>query len=151
VYPHGYVVKDEFKKLYSQLYPHKELDKQFIDLIFAAFDTDKSGFVTFTEFLIAVSLSSSKDPRKKLHLAFKMYDRNRSGSLDKSEIDSILTGLREIAAKKGLNTAEIETSDIMNWDKDGNGSLNEEEFVNYIMSNETLKKYYLDLIKTYDA
>jgi hypothetical protein len=39
----------------------------------------------------------------------------------------------------------------MNWDKDGNGSLNEEEFFNYIMSNETLKKYYLDLIKTHDS
>jgi Ca2+-binding EF-hand superfamily protein len=119
--------------------------------MFAAFDTDKSGYVTFTEFLIAVSLSSNKDPRKKLHLAFKMYDRNRSGSLDKSEIDSILNGLREIAIKKGLGIDEIEYSKLMNWDKDGNGSLNEEEFFNYIMSNETLKKYYLDLIKTHDS
>jgi len=119
-------------------------------LIFAAFDTDKSGFVTFTEFLIAVSLSSNKDPRKKLHLAFKMYDRNRSGSLEKSEIDSILNGLKETATKTSLDTDQIKSSDIMNWDKDGNGCLNEEEFVNYIMSNETLKKYYLDLIKTHD-
>ena len=41
--------------------------------MFSAFDSDKSGLVTFEEFLIAISLSGKSDPRKKLHLAFGIY------------------------------------------------------------------------------
>lgn len=38
----------------------------------------------------------------------------------------------------------------MKWDKDNSGSLTEDEFINYILDNPKLKKYYIDLIKIYD-
>ncbi len=39
-----------------------------------AFDLDHSGKIDFTEFLIAISLSSEGNVEKKLKLAFQMYD-----------------------------------------------------------------------------
>jgi hypothetical protein len=38
----------------------------------------------------------------------------------------------------------------MKWDKDNTKSLSEEEFINFIMDNSELKKYFIDLIKIHD-
>lgn len=64
------------------MYPEKRCE-DFMDQIFALFDFDKSGFITFDEFLIAISLSGHKDPGEKLKLVFRMYDYNRNGQIEK--------------------------------------------------------------------
>jgi neurocalcin delta len=47
---------------------------------------DHSGKIDFSEFLIAISTTSSQDIRKKLHLAFNLYDANHNGRVDKKGI-----------------------------------------------------------------
>lgn len=47
--------------------------------MFKLFDTDGSGKIDFQEFLVAVSITSSNDIRKKLQLAFDLYDKNDNG------------------------------------------------------------------------
>jgi Ca2+-binding EF-hand superfamily protein len=49
------------------------MKKEYTDLIFSAFDTDKSEMVSFEEFLIGICLSSNNNLRKKLRLAFRIY------------------------------------------------------------------------------
>ncbi len=39
---------------------------------------DQSGKIDFTEFLIAISASSQGDSKKKLQLAFRMYDTSNT-------------------------------------------------------------------------
>lgn len=128
------------------MFPHKDC-KEFIDKIFLAFDADKSGFVTFSELMIAISLSGRADPVKKLHLVFNIYDRNHNGRIEKKEIDEILNSIKQVSS---LDNIDLDEDGIMNWDKDNNGYLNEDEFVNFVMSNPNLKKFYLNLIKVHD-
>ena len=145
-YPTGFLFKEEFAKLYSQLFPHKDCTA-FLDKLFLAFDSDKSGFVSFTELMIAISLSSNDDATKKLKLVFNIYDKNNSKSLELGEVNAILTGLKNTM----IHDSEMdEVNEIMKWDKDINGSLNEQEFIDLIMSKPTLKKYFIDLIKVHD-
>ena len=96
--------------------------------------------------MIAISLSGQSDPVKKLHLVFNIFDKNSSKTLDISEVNSILNGLKGIMDEN--DSAEV--NDLMNWDKDHNGSLNEEEFINLVMSKPVLKKYFIDLIKVHE-
>lgn len=42
--------------------------------------------IDFFEFLIAVSLTSSKDAAQKLDLFFSMYDRDQNGLIDINEM-----------------------------------------------------------------
>ena len=96
--------------------------------------------------MIAISLSGQSDPVKKLHLVFNIFDKNNSKTLDISEVNSILNGFKGIMDEKD----SVEVNDLMNWDKDQNGSLNEDEFINLVMSKPVLKKYFIDLIKVHE-
>lgn len=119
-----------------------------MEKLFLAFDQDNSGFVTFSEFLIAISLSGSSDPEKKLHLAFLIYDTNRNGRIEKHEIDAIIKGIKDLSEHEELD--EVSEKELLAWDKDGNGYLTEDEFIKYVVSNPKLKKYLINCIKAHD-
>jgi Ca2+-binding EF-hand superfamily protein len=42
------------------------------------------------EFLLAVSLTSSKDPVRKIELFFSMYDIDHNGLIDENEMRSVV-------------------------------------------------------------
>ncbi|CAF0707236.1 unnamed protein product [Brachionus calyciflorus] len=142
LYPSGFLFKDQFCKLYKDLYPNKQSDK-YLEQIFKIFDSDKNGIVTFGEFVITVFLQGRKEPEEKLRLVFRMYDHNRNGFVDKKEIEAILKSIAE-------NCEEITYEELMDWDKDESGMLNEDEFIKFTMDKPKLKKFYLDLIKVHD-
>ena len=71
----------------------------------------------------------------------KKKDSNKNGRLDEHEIERIIRGLQSIHG---------DCSEIMKWDTDNTGSLSEEEFINFVLENAKLKKYFIDLIKIHD-
>ena len=56
----------------------------------ARVDRDMSIGLDFSEFLVAISLISSKDPGRKTELFFCMYDVDRNGLIDKSEMRCLI-------------------------------------------------------------
>lgn len=142
LYPYGELNLDQFKKLYKVLYPHKECD-EFLSHIFSMFDSDKSGFVSFSEFCSAISLSGRSNPEEKLRLIFNMYDYTQNGHIERPEIDWILRSVSEVCD-------EITFEEVMHWSKDGNDYLTQEEFVRFVMDHPKLKEFFLKLIKVRD-
>ena len=134
--------KETFKKFFNQVYPHKNGD-QLLDNIYLAFDTDKSGFISFQELLIGLSLASQNDPIKKLSLIFNIYDRDSSGYLEKSELSKFLQYI------KNVNLLKSEFDENTWIDSLNNQCLNREEFINMIMSIPNLKRHYLNLINIF--
>ena len=57
---------------------------------FQAFDTDKSGFVDFQEFMVTFSIIGDGDMEKRLGWVFDLYDINDDGHVDRKEIENIL-------------------------------------------------------------
>lgn len=94
---------------------------------------DKSGLIDFSEFLIAISVTAQGDARKKLILAFKMYDVDRNGSVDKKEMRKIIEAIYDLLGeelRKGDNSPTERVKTIMNkLDKDNSGNLSQDEFV----------------------
>jgi Ca2+-binding EF-hand superfamily protein len=105
---------------------------------------DKSGKVDFYEFLIAISLSSDKDPKTKLRFAFKMYDIDQNKMLDINEIENIIkainkfSGLRENKSNNQPTPHEIAKHLLKKFDRDSNGFLTEEEFIDEALTFPTL-------------
>lgn len=54
----GKLDKEQFIKLFKQLEPSDKKIEKYCDFVFYAFDTDNSGTIEFTEFLIAFNINS---------------------------------------------------------------------------------------------
>ena len=112
--------------------------------MFNAFDTDGSGYVDFNEFLIAVSLTSDNDdPKRKLEFAFNMYDINRDEKLCAKEIEQIVMAIYQFTGQEEQNEtkkpSEVAKYILSKYDKDKNGYITKEEFINGILVDPTLQ------------
>jgi Ca2+-binding EF-hand superfamily protein len=116
----------------------------FLDMMFEAFDEDKNGLISFSEFLIGIYLVSNPNPEKKLRIIFKIYDQNANEKLEFSEIKSILNNIKHSVGEEDYENI-LSNLDKVLADKK---YLNQDEFIQFILSEPILKKLYIDLIKT---
>jgi neurocalcin delta len=141
--PKGELDKKQFTNVFKEFYPLGKAEK-FSASIFNVFDTDKSGKIDFTEFLVAISTSSSNDVKQKLHLGFKLYDSNNNGSIDKKEMIKLIEAIYDLTGednRKGDNDPKSRCTAIFNkLDKDNNGTLSEAEFVLGCLQDPILMK-----------
>ena len=61
-------------------------DDTFVDRVFDLLDEDGSGTVEWKEFVNAVNALETGSPYDKLIFCFRVYDRDNSGSIDRSEL-----------------------------------------------------------------
>jgi Ca2+-binding EF-hand superfamily protein len=73
-------------QLAESFLPPQQRTDEFIDRLFNAFDTDKSGEIDFREFMMAMNYSTSEKPDEKLAFYFKTLDIDNSGFLEEKEI-----------------------------------------------------------------
>ena len=95
--PTGLLEKKKILELYEQILPEgKGNTKFFAEQIFRLFDMDRNGVIDFKvplffvkslpqnienqEFMVAIDMTAEGSPEEKLKWAFKMYDRNESGT-----------------------------------------------------------------------
>ena len=121
-------------------------DDKFADMLFQAFDCDASGQLTFEEFLNGKRLFESKDIRDNIRFIFRLLDYSKDKRIEKQEIELFITTLHKAGAPKSddLDEAEYAHRMVEDLDKDKNGMLDEEEFVEGIMRNQC----YVDFIKS---
>ena len=85
----GKLSKDEIYEGYEN-YFGKHLDRDDIDKMFSAVDTDESGFIDYSEFVIASMNEKQLLTNEKLQAAFKMFDKDNSGMISAAEIKEVL-------------------------------------------------------------
>ena len=66
----GVLKPKEFVKMYEKFFPATDANS-FAKNVFRNFDADKNGNIDFTEFMIAIDVTSSGEPREKLMWAFR--------------------------------------------------------------------------------
>merc|ERR1712062_836959 len=71
--PEGKLTPAAFLSIYSKCLP-KLNAKKFCEHIFGTFDVDNNGLIDFKEFLLAIDVTSSGSPEKKLSWAFRTSD-----------------------------------------------------------------------------
>ena len=70
--PSGKLTKEKFNQMYKSLYPSGNTE-EFVDHIFRTFDTDNNGTIDFTEFLLAVHMTSTDKAEDKLKWLQKSF------------------------------------------------------------------------------
>jgi len=85
----GKLSKEEIFEGYD-LFFGKHMEKADIEEMFDKVDLDKSGFIDYSEFVIASMNEKELLTNEKLQAAFKMFDKDGSGLISADEIKEVL-------------------------------------------------------------
>ena len=100
--------------------PRKEEVRKMI----ADIDRDGSGTIDFPEFLEMMSSKmAERDPREEIMKAFRLFDDDETGKIS-------FKNLKRVAKELGENMTDEELMEMIEEaDRDGDGEINEEEFL----------------------
>lgn len=104
--PTGRLPRNQFREIYKQLYPNSRSTK-FCDRIFKIFDFSGRNYLDFGEFLSALTVTINGTTTQKLTCAFKIYDLNSDGMLDRKELKQILCHIHEMLGESSRNASKI--------------------------------------------
>jgi Ca2+-binding EF-hand superfamily protein len=68
--PSGKMNKDKFNEIYKMMMASEDKDSKLLDHVFAVFDKNGDGSIDFSEFVLAVGLTSKNDLDSTLELSF---------------------------------------------------------------------------------
>ncbi|CAF3367674.1 unnamed protein product [Rotaria socialis] len=148
--PDGKLSKNKFFDIYQQYYKKGHVNK-FCDHAFQLFDKDGSGYIEFMEFIVAVSLISSKDPARKIELFFAMYDIDHNGFIDEKEMRSFVESIYELMGIDISDPSRVVTKvhDIFSTAKcDSLGYLGKEQFAEACQNDRHIRKLLMPTIKS---
>lgn len=138
--PDGKLDREHFHRFYKLLHRGEPQQLDFVaDCVFNTFDFDKSGYLSFGEFLIAYTFSSCKDYQRKLNFAFQLYDTNQN---DIMEFGELVFAIRKMHELRGMHNQDVESIARQIFDRfDRNvrdGRITQEEFVAGCLFNPTI-------------
>jgi len=101
--PTGSVSKKEFSQgMKAMSVPEGPLH----DLLFDAFDLDKDGSLSFTDFVLGMSVLQKGTPDEKLELSFRLYDADRDGLLSHDDVLVVVSALFDLLGPITLNSGK---------------------------------------------
>ena len=110
-------VKTGYLEHYGKVMSDEEVEK-----MFSAVDTDGSGFIDYSEFVVAAMNERSLVTNERLAAAFKMFDKDGSGIISAEEIKEVLGFGNDL-------TSETVDKIVKEVDQNGDGDISFEEFV----------------------
>ena len=118
----GDVDGDEFKAALSQLIP--QLSDNILEAVYREVDTDGDGTIDFNEFLdMMTAKMGERDSREEILKAFRLFDDDETGKIS-------FKNLKRVAKELGENMTDEELQEMIDEaDRDGDGEINEEEFL----------------------
>lgn len=117
-------VKEGYLKQYGRIMSDEEVED-----MFRAVDTDNSGFIDYSEFVAAATNQSTLMSKENLMMAFRMFDKDKTGTINAEDIRKVLGKGNE----KQLST-EVVDDIIKQVDEDGDGKISFDEFVNMMLA-----------------
>ena len=99
----------------------KNMEKDDIIKMFNAVDIDGSGFIDYSEFVVAAMNEKNLLTNEKLQAAFRMFDKDGSGFISSEEIKEIL-GFGKTLSEEAVNEV------IKQVDANGDGEISFDEF-----------------------
>ena len=111
-----------------------EPKKEEIKKMIADIDTDGSGTIDFNEFLeMMTAKMSERDPMEEIIKAFRLFDDDETGKIS-------FKNLKRVAKELGENMTDEELQEMINKaDLDGDGEVNEEEFMRIMTYKHSFK------------
>jgi len=158
-YPKGTINKEQFVQGYKKHPLIKSSSSKYFEKLFEAFDSDQSGEIEFSEYLIALSVLQFGTSEDKLRLIFEQFDTDKNGKITSQELVSMITAIYKLnnsrasirsnrSSSFSINIdAKEKAREIMRkLDSDNNGTVSIAEFVSGCLADEELKQFLAPLI-----
>ncbi|UJR08060.1 hypothetical protein I4U23_012337 [Adineta vaga] len=138
----GKITKQEFQKYYKKSVGSDDKDGILADHTFAAFDANHDGYISFTEFALAIMAQNKTDLEGILDFSFEVMDTSGDGHLNFDELKSYLekamilaVGPEEAAAIDSNQTA---TSIFKEFGLNKTQKINKQQFIQGCKKNKEL-------------
>lgn len=99
----------------------KSMNQEEVDKMFEQVDIDGNGYIDYSEFVVASMNEKSLLTTDKLQAAFKMFDKDGSGTISTDEIKTVLSFGKTL-------DEEVVQEIIKQVDQNGDGQISFEEF-----------------------
>ncbi|XP_067103413.1 A-type potassium channel modulatory protein KCNIP1 isoform X2 [Osmerus mordax] len=157
--PSGVVNEDTFKQIYSQFFPHGDLQyhqcnppvsppdaSTYAHYLFNAFDSAHSGSIKFEDFVTALSILLRGSVREKLQWTFNLYDINKDGYINKEEMTDIVRAIYDMMGKYTYPALKTDAPKLhveaffQKMDKNRDGVVTLDEFILSCQEDENIMK-----------
>ena len=128
----GKLSREEIKSSWNEHFD-QDLTQDQIENIFSQVDTDVSGEIDYSEFVMATMNARSLLSQNRLESAFKAFDRDGNGQISPEEVKHILGA----GQASGLDEKTVDKI-ISQVDSNGDGQVSFEEFKEMMIKNITL-------------
>ncbi|GMI71744.1 ARABIDOPSIS THALIANA CALCINEURIN B-LIKE PROTEIN, calcineurin B-like protein 1 [Hibiscus trionum] len=136
----GLISKEEF---HLALFQNKKRKNIFADRIFDLFDADKKGVIDFSDFVRALNVfHPNASQEDKMTFAFKLYDTDGTGFIERGEVKQMLLALMSDCEMK-LSEEIIEAildKTYKDTDINGDGKIDINEWKTFVYRNPSLLK-----------
>ena len=141
--PNGKMNQQQLCQMYKQIFPNGN-PKTFSKHLFRSFDLDKNGYVDFSEFLLAINITSSASVEEKIRWAFKIYDIDGNGYISKNEFTNVIKSIYKMLKNRDLQKSGCDIKEkcetvFIQLDTDGDDRVTFEEFEQLCLENVELK------------
>lgn len=144
--PTGIISEETFKDIYAKFFPLGADSRQYAHYVFRTLDRDKTGSISFGDFLVGLSVLIKGSVHDRLRWAFSLYDVNKDGRITKEEMLDVITAIYGLIGD--YNTDQDVQHDtprdhveriFKKLDLNHDGVVTVDEFMDYCSKNEDIR------------
>lgn len=137
--PTGIVDEATFKEVYEKIFPLGDASR-YAHLVFCAIDREKTGGITFGDFMEFLSVITKGTSQDKLLWAFTFYDQDKDGVICKEEMCKVTEAIHELMGTEHNHNNIAHVDKIFEtMDTNSDGKVTLEEFINYCNTNKSVR------------
>ncbi|XP_068133752.1 guanylyl cyclase inhibitory protein-like [Hyperolius riggenbachi] len=143
--PSGLITLHEFRQYFCDCTVGSE-SSQYAEQLFRALDNNGDGIVDFREYVTAISMLAQGTPEDKLRWSFRLYDKDKDGSITRSEMLEIMEAVYKMSVAASLTKVNPMTPEectnriFVRLDRDQNAVISLEEFVEGSMGDDWIRE-----------
>ncbi len=142
------ITREHLKEATDSFDDLEAVDVALLDKLFTMFDVTGDGNVNYKDYLAGLTPLSTGSAKEKLHLAMKLFDAKRIGTISRAELRRLIIAINNVASYFGdpvVRDIEISSlvSDIFRMQSSSSSAIKYEDFFDAIYDHNTTHAFVM--------